>query len=200
VHRRLGATSWERESRRALRDLDIRAPHVELARAGRLWELRWHGRTAHVPDSKGIRDLAVLLSRPDEDVPALELAGAAPGLHASESGAATLDARAASEYRRRLSHLEEEIDEARSAADLGRAQRATDERELLHEELRQALRPDGTSRVLGPTPGERARKAVTARIRDAIARVSQQLPELGHHLDRTVRTGTSCSYRPNQDR
>ena len=43
---------------------------------------------------------------------------------------------------------------------------------------------------------ERARKAVTARIRDAIRRIEAVHPELGAHLDRSVITGTSCRYDP----
>ena len=43
---------------------------------------------------------------------------------------------------------------------------------------------------------ERARVAVTRRIRDAIKRISAEAPELGKHLDRSVRTGRFCSYQP----
>jgi SAM-dependent methyltransferase len=42
----------------------------------------------------------------------------------------------------------------------------------------------------------RARKAVTARLRDAIARVGRQHPALGRHLTDTVSTGTWCAYTP----
>jgi hypothetical protein len=41
---------------------------------------------------------------------------------------------------------------------------------------------------------ERARKAVTDRLRDAIARLRREHPELGLHLARSVRTGAFCSY------
>jgi hypothetical protein len=33
-------------------------------------------------------------------------------------------------------------------------------------------------------------------IRDAIRRVTDVHPELGAHLDRTIRTGTTCRYDP----
>ena len=45
----------------------------------------------------------------------------------------------------------------------------------------------------GPTT-ERMRKAVTYRIRHAIVRVADVHPELGSHLQATVRTGTWCGY------
>jgi hypothetical protein len=85
-------------------------------------------------------------------------------------------------------------------ADLARHQRATDERERLLAELRHATRPGGMPRRFGNAAAERARKAVTARIRDAIRRITDAHPELGAHLDRTVRTGTTCRYEPTSTR
>ncbi|MGZ4765818.1 MAG: hypothetical protein ACXVH5_07470, partial [Ilumatobacteraceae bacterium] len=43
-------------------------------------------------------------------------------------------------------------------------------------------------------PAERARKAVSARIRAAMASIAEVLPELADHLDRTIVTGTQCRY------
>jgi hypothetical protein len=47
-------------------------------------------------------------------------------------------------------------------------------------------------------PTERARKAVTARVRDAIRRLEPLLPELAAHLQRTIVTGTYCRYRDDR--
>ena len=46
---------------------------------------------------------------------------------------------------------------------------------------------------------ERARTAVTYRVRAAIRKLDQLHPELGRHLANSVRTGTWCSYRPETD-
>jgi hypothetical protein len=45
---------------------------------------------------------------------------------------------------------------------------------------------------------ERARKAVTARLRDAIARVQSVHPELGAHLAGAISTGLTCMYKPER--
>jgi hypothetical protein len=45
---------------------------------------------------------------------------------------------------------------------------------------------------------ERARSTVTQRVRDAIARIEAVDPELGQHLRHAVKTGTYCSYAPEQ--
>ena len=43
---------------------------------------------------------------------------------------------------------------------------------------------------------ERARSAVTQRIRATIRRLGAEHPELGRHLEASIVTGTYCSYRP----
>lgn len=64
------------------------------------------------------------------------------------------------------------------------------------EQLASAYGLAGRPRKTGD-PGERARTAVTARIRDAIRRIERLHPELGKHLARSIRTGTSCAYDPD---
>jgi len=72
-----------------------------LRRSGQVWLVDWRGRHSIVPDSKGIRDLAVLLARPGEPVPALELVEAAGGPPAAAAGGSlgpVLDATARRAY------------------------------------------------------------------------------------------------------
>ncbi|WP_328463323.1 hypothetical protein OHA21_37640 [Actinoplanes sp. NBC_00393] len=142
-----------------------------------------------------VHDLAALLSWPGEAVPALQLAG--PAYPTEPHGQdPMLDRRALQAYRQRLADLEDELDSAQTLHDEARRQRATDEREQLLAELRRATRPGGTARPLGPSATERARKAVTARVRDAIRHIAEVHPDLGDYLDRTVRTGVTCRYDP----
>ena len=131
--------------------------------------------------------------------PNLSLAGGNLSQRALASGAEpVLDRAALVAYRRRLADLDVELATAQENADLATHQRTNDEREQLLAELRRATRPDGGSRRFANTATERARKAVTARIRDAIRRISDAHPELGTHLDRTIRTGTTCRYEPDR--
>ena len=51
---------------------------------------------------------------------------------------------------------------------------------------------------LGTRTVERARKAVTARLRDTIRRIEAALPDLGTHLDRSIVTGNYCRYQPSE--
>jgi hypothetical protein len=169
-----------------------------LHRDGRLWSLEWGGRRSTLPDSKGLRDLAILLARPGRAVPVLDLVQAAGGPPATAGGAdlgPVLDDTARQAYRRRLSELDREIEEAESDADLGRLQHLRTERSLLADELAGALGLGGRARIAGD-PTERARKAVTMRIRAAIGTIAAHDEPLARHLRNAVKTGRVCSYDP----
>jgi hypothetical protein len=171
-----------------------------LQRSGHVWQVEWRGRRSTVPDSKGIRDLAVLLAHPGQPVPALELVEAAGGPPAAAAGGSlgpVLDATARRAYRQRLTDLEEELAEAEENADLGQLERLRAERSVLAAELAGALGLGGRARFAGD-PAERARKAVTMRIRAAIGVVAEQDDALARHLRNAIRTGRLCSYQPEE--
>jgi hypothetical protein len=131
-------------------------------------------------------------------VPVLDLVEAAGGPPAVAAGAdlgPVLDDTARRAYRRRLGELAREIDEAESDADLGRRERLQLERSLLADELAGALGLGGRARIAGD-PTERARKAVTMRIRAAITAIGAHDDTLGRHLRNAVKTGRVCSYEP----
>ena len=167
------------------------------SREADLWTLTFAGRTGRVRDSKGIRDIATLLANPGLGVHVSELVSPdATGRAAvSSRGAVALDRRALTEYRRRLAELNDDLAEAEEHHDEGRAAKLVAEREFLLAELTGAVGLGGRTRRLGDDV-DRARKAVRARVRDAITRIEVVHPELGRHLDRAVRTGTLCSYDP----
>ena len=48
--------------------------------------------------------------------------------------------------------------------------------------------------------GQRARSAVSKRIRDAQRRVEERHPVLGYHLRAGITTGSHCGYVPNPER
>jgi hypothetical protein len=184
-----------------------RADHA-FHRDGEMWTLAYRGREIRMRDSKGLRDLHALLARPGTAVAALDLA-AAPGgrqagasagpdvLHPPSDTGEVIDAQARAAYRQRLRELDEAAAEANAAADIERSARIAAERDALVAALTEAYGLGGRVRRSGSV-AERARTAVTARIKDAIRRISEAHPELGRHLARSVRTGTFCVYEPDQ--
>ena len=98
-------------------------------------------------------------------------------------------------YKRRLETLDAQIADAESAGDPGAAEQAHSERQALIDALARAYGLGRRPRRLGDA-NERARKTVTARIRDSMTRIETQHPALWVHLRESVVTGTLCSYRP----
>lgn len=165
---------------------------ASMRRAGAGWIATYAGETAHVRDSKGLRDIVVLLGAPGRSVHVTELTGAPTGTTGVD-----LDATAVAAYRRRLIDVDGELAEAEDNNDYALAARARVERDALLDELSHSLGLGGRARRSGD-PVERARKAVAARIRDCIKHLSAAHPQLGRHFANAVRTGTWCSYEPEQ--
>lgn len=184
------------------------APQEDVFRKeGELWLLSYAGVDAHLPDLKGLHDIARLLDAPGDEIHCLELAAGAAGTtrppapddrlalqgHAGE----LLDEQGKAEFKRRIADLREQIDLADAAGDAIGAERAREELDGVTEALASAFGLGGRARRAGD-PAERARSAVTWRIRSAVSKVEAAHPELGAHLRASVRTGTFCSYRPER--
>ncbi|MFI9554135.1 ATP-binding protein [Nonomuraea endophytica] len=166
---------------------------------GDVWTLTFAGRTAHLPDAKGLRDLRTLMGSPGTDIPAVELLNPAGGAEAVAArrmgGDAVLDDEAKAQYRRRLELLDHEIDRASVRGDDQRVAALDAERQALLSELRKAVGLGGRSRRLGDE-AERARKAVTNRIRNTLRQLDDRHPDLAAHLRASISTGTTCRYQP----
>ncbi len=203
---RIGAAVWVRLGENALHDLDAARASAadsaeardvaELTRSAGLWTVSWRGEEATLPHVKGLADLAVLVTRPGQDVSALRLVGGLPGTTGSDE---MVDLTALRAYRARLDELDTELDQAGSDNDAGRVERLEQERRQLLAELRRVTGLGGRIRHSANDPAERARKAVSGRIRDAIRRLEEVAPLMARHLDRSVRTGLQCSYTPGGD-
>ncbi len=185
---------------------DGAAPGNVFIREGEFWTLGYAGAVTRIKDSKGLRDVARLIAARGQEVAAVDLAGgptrgreahAERGLHPETSVGELLDAEARAQYRARLVELEADISDADRCNDPHRASRAREERAVLLDQLGVAVGLAGRPRV-ALDPAERARKAVTWRVRDAIHHVEVSHPALGRHLRRSVRTGSFCAYDPDQ--
>ncbi|MEU2066598.1 ATP-binding protein [Streptomyces anulatus] len=175
-------------------------PSAEFRRNGPVWQLRWDGVTAHVPDAKGLRDLHSLLGLPGADVPAVQLLAPEGGdlvVAAGQLGGdPVLDEEAKRRYKEHLARLDAEIDRAAARDDVRGVEKYDRERQALLDQLRSAAGLGGRTRRLGDQT-ERARKTVTARIRDTLRKLETLHPALAAHLKASVTTGTTCAYRPD---
>ena len=205
MHEALNAVSWAALDRAMLAAADappqtsthpvVVEAHGELRREGDAWRVTYRGQSSTVRHVKGMLDLAVLLARPGREVPALELMG---GVDVGGAPGPILDDQARRAYQTHVGELQAEIDDAKAANDWMRADRAEAELDALVEQLSQAFGLSGRQRA-GGGAAERARAAVTHRIRGAIRRIADIDPVLGQHLRNAVKTGTWCTYQPETD-
>jgi hypothetical protein len=144
-----------------------------MRRRGALWQVAFAGQEVSVPHSKGLADIARLLAASDTDVHVLDLIDAADR---SGSGGDVVDRRAVAAYRQRLVDLDADIDDAERDHDPERGARAAAERHAILDELGRVIGTAGRTRAFSNHPAERARKAVSGRIRDAIRKLEPDLP------------------------
>ena len=190
---RMGAVFWRQEAARATvgavdalaeATRDMR-PTGSVAcmfrRDGRLWEITIGARRVRIRDARGLQILERLLSHPGQGLHVFEL-------HAPDPGRAE-EAEAFAALRRRLGAAHEALEEARARGEPERAAALVTEK----EEIRAAM-------VAGARAGdavvEKARKAVTNRIRATLLQLDELDDQIARHFRRAVHSGTICRYEP----
>jgi tetratricopeptide (TPR) repeat protein len=195
MHERLGTLAWAELSRRARDRLQSAAPANVFRNDGGTWRLVFDGHEAHLPDAKGLHDIATLLAAPGRDIHVFTLLG----IPVPPTGAdLVLDEQAKTQYAARLAQLDVEIAKADAHHDPHRSERACAERDAIIHELTAAAGLGRRRRRLGDQ-AEKARKTVGARIRDVLGRIERVHPQLAEHLRDTITTGTTCAYTPLDD-
>ncbi|HEY6761112.1 MAG TPA: AAA family ATPase, partial [Baekduia sp.] len=190
------------------------APTAAFRLEGEIWTVTG-SETVRLKNRKGLQYLATLLERPTVEVHAIDLVSgpvdaAARGRTSGGAGAgengdvvldeggdagALLDPEAKAAYRERVVDLREDLEEAERFHDVERAARLREELEFIGAELARAVGLGGRDRRAG-NAAERARVNVTRAIRGAVRAIAEHDARLGHHLERSVRTGVFCVYDP----
>jgi hypothetical protein len=183
-----------------------------ICRHGDYWTIQHDGQTAWLKATRGLESLAFLLEHPGREFHVGELIGPASpdtGLDrwlGQQAGHQTrtlrlqdagpiLDAQAKGEYRLRLAELRTDLKEAERLNNPHRVAQIQEELNAIAEQLSAAVGLGGRDRKAA-SQAERARTAVTKRIRGSIKRIARITPALGHHLAVSVKTGYFCSYNP----
>jgi hypothetical protein len=189
-------------------------PQAEFRREGDFWRISYQGQVVHLKATRGLQCLACLLGRPGQECHVLDLVGHGNGqangtrpyiepelsLRGRDHCGAcqVLDPRAKAQYARRVQELKAELEMAESNNDPGRATLAREEMNLIIDQLASAVGLNGRDRRAGDI-AERARSAICKRIKEAIHRIKEEMPALGHHLETRISTGYYCSYQPHPD-
>lgn len=183
--------------------LERAAGTAHLKRQGDTWSVGFEDRSFNLKDVKGLGYLAKLISSPDREFAALDLATETAGetratpeglsAGALDPGLETIDAQARRAYTERIKLLGSEIEEAHDPEMRARLQ---EEMDTLVQMLAGAVGLGGRTRKTS-SAAERARLSVYRAIRSAIDRIAEHDPTLGKHLEVSVKTGAFCSYSPD---
>ncbi len=192
---------------------------------GQYWTVGYSGNPFRLKDTKGLGYLAHLLRHPAVEFHVLDLFGGiagqreedesnqsahglprgdedleTAGIHITGLGGAgeMLDDQAKVSYRRRLSELREELEEAKELGNVDRAEQAEEEIDTLTRELSRAVGLGGRNRRAA-SASERARQTITKTIKAVVERIAQSDATLAALLSRCIKTGTFCSYQPDPD-
>jgi TolB-like protein len=162
---------------------------LRLEREGAGWIAEFDGLRMILPDLKGLHDIRRLMESSGQEIHCLDL----DERIVEAPGDTVLDEKARAALKARLRDLQEDLAEAEDANDMGRAERLREEMDGIIESLSAALGLGGRGRKLGDSV-EKARTAVTWRIRHALRRIEAVHPSMGRHLARRVKTGTFCQF------
>ncbi len=159
---------------------------------GTVWQISYNGTSAILKDIKGFHDIHKLLEHPNKDFHCMDLMEA--GVDESSQTTA-LDKKAKAQYQKRIKELQLEIEDAEAFNQIEKIEALREEYDAILDHLSQSLGLSGKTRKIGSTI-EKARSAVTWRIRNAIKKIDVEHPKLATHLSNSIKTGTFCSYRP----
>lgn len=162
---------------------------------GDVWKIQYKHKSVVLKDAKGLHDIYKLISNPTQEFHCLDLMEA--GID-ENTATRSIDAKAKSEYVNRIKELQEEIEEAEKMNQIERIAKLRETYDMILDHLSNALGLSGKSRKVGSTI-EKARSAVTWRIRSSIKKIKEAHPELGKHLSISIKTGTQCSYSPENE-
>jgi TolB-like protein/Tfp pilus assembly protein PilF len=159
-----------------------------------IWEMVYESQKVMINDAKGFHDLHKLLSEPNRELNCLDLMGAVVD---EQHGAELIDDTAKRSYRKRVTELQAAMEEADAQNNTVELDSLRSEYETLLAHLSASMGLSGRSRASGATL-DKARSAVTWRIRAAIKKIGGVHPGLAKYLTNTIKTGSYCSYQPDR--
>ena len=167
------------------------AHHNQFTKKGELWTVSFDGKQVQLYDLKGYHDLARLLAEPAQTIHCTDLMGA----QVLEKGEEVFDEKAKTTYQKRIRQLQQDIEEAKTLADNQRLEELQEEYDEIMDHVSRAVGKGGKARKVTGTV-EKCRTAVTWRIRNALKKIAEVHPNLGTHLEASIKTGIFCEYSP----
>jgi len=159
-----------------------------------LWEYCFDGKKGYLAEAKGFHDIYKLIMNPRQPFHCTELMEVA----VVEEGTPLIDAEAKRQYQQKIRDIQKDISEAEEYNDYARSAQLHMAYEEVLSHLSKSLGLRGVPREKGNTV-EKARSAITWRIRNSISKIEKVNAPLGKHFSNSIKTGTFCAYSPEQD-
>lgn len=157
-----------------------------------IWHLSFLGQSIILKDAKGFHDISKLLNNPKKEFHCMEMMNSNMNENATE---VVIDHKAKIEYEKKIKRLLNQIEDAKEFNNIEHVEKLQDEYNTLVDHLAASLGLGRKPRKMGSSV-EKARSAVTWRIRNAIKKIDSAHPKLALHLSKSIHTGTFCSYKP----
>ncbi len=200
-----------------------------LKKIGAYWEINFGGKVlSGIQDAIGMKCIAELLNCPDQEISAkilsVMVSGQSKGSHNiemnnrsteeneekgmhvtdKESYDVIMDNQTINECNLKLKKLNTEIEQAKNWNDDDSVEKLEQEKDFLIDELASSTNVKGLSRQFN-NDSEKARKNISNRISKALGKIEIHEVDrfknnvIFRHLKNAIRTGSSCSYRPENE-
>lgn len=184
---------WEFIGHHKKVEISISQPEISsnlFSQEGDVWRIQYLGKQVHIPHSKGLADLSNLIQHEGEEVKAEEMAG----VQVDQRSVDVIDKASLMDIKDRLEQIESSLV---NSVDEYEINSLKEEYDQLTSYIASSIDHRGRIRLKG-SASDKARSAVTQRIKSAIKKFEQVHPELHRHLTTSVKTGLFCSYKPHQ--
>ena len=189
-----------------------------IRRIGEVWTIQYNGHRIHISHKIGLAYISHLLMAPGKEFTVWDLhikTNLPPtttettihdlfdheeiddGISIDGLGDAgdAIDKQAIREIKAKLLDLDEQIDDARKNSAAEQQCALEIERGKILAYYKTNTGKKGRSRVDGST-NEKIRKSIYKAIKDVISHTLKSHSEFGEHLEKSITTGNSCSYKP----
>jgi pimeloyl-ACP methyl ester carboxylesterase len=174
-----------------------KSEHCQFRANGKIWTLSFAGKSIHLKESRGLLDIAQLIANQNTEIHVTDLAGGYQSVLA-QNETEVLDQAAIAEFKQRVLDIEDEKSAAAECADEALYLELETEQDTLLLVLKQGLGLGGKKRQFS-SDTEKARKAVSARIRTTLKQIAEVHSELAEHLQTSLKTGVFCSYNTEKN-
>jgi len=170
----------------------------QFRKLGDIWSISYSGESIHLKDALGLQNIAQLIINSGKEIHVRSLAaGENLESYFHSQSIEILDRQALNNYRQRLSEITEQKSIAAKQGDETEYAKLELEQDGILNELNRATGMAGKTRNFN-SDDEKARKSVSARIRNSINRIRALHPELAEHLNHSVKTGLYCCYNSEE--